>query len=128
MLEKKILVVDDEEIIRELLQDTFGKDGYIVRTAESSEAALAILNDEKIQVMFLDLSLPGMNGMELCKIVRKDFPIAIIYAVTGYASLFELADCREVGFDDYFTKPINIKLLQKAAQEAFDKLERWKKK
>ncbi len=52
----------------------------------------------------------------------------IIYAITGYASLFELADCREAGFDDYFQKPVEMKTLLKADQDAFKKIDRWKKR
>ena len=111
-----------------MLELAFSKDGYIVRSAESAEEALEILKDEKFQVMFLDLNLPRMNGVELCKQIRKDMPIGIIYAVTGYASLFELADCREAGFDDYFTKPVKLEMLFRAAQDAFEKIDRWKKR
>ena len=128
MSNRKILVVDDEEAIRNLFEQAFSRDAYKVRTAESAEEALELLKDEKIQVMFLDLNMPGMNGIDLCKEIRKDFPMAIIHAVTGYSSLFELADCREAGFDDYFTKPVNLTALQKAAKDAFEKLDRWKKR
>ena len=126
--EKKILVVDDEVHIRDMLEHAFSKAGYTVRLAGSAEETLDILKDEKIQVMFLDLKLPGMNGVELCRKTRKDFPIAIIHAITGYASLFELADCREAGFDDYFIKPVDLEVLFKAAQDAFEKIDRWKKR
>jgi len=78
--------------------------------------------------MFLDLNLPGMNGVELCRKIRKDRPIAVIHAITGYASLFELTDCREAGFDDYFTKPADMEMLLTAAQNAFEKVDRWKKR
>ncbi len=128
MSNRKILVVDDEEAILNLFEQAFSRDGYKVRTAESAEEALELLKGEKIQVMFLDLNMPGMNGIDLCKEIRKDFPMAIIHAVTGYSSLFELADCREAGFDDYFTKPVNLIALQKAAKDAFEKLDRWKKR
>ncbi len=127
-MEKNILIVDDEKFIRDMLEQAFSKEGYIIRSAESAEEALEILKDEKFQVMFLDLNLPRMNGVELCKQIRKDIPIGIIYAVTGYASLFELADCREAGFDDYFTKPVKLEMLFKAAQDAFEKIDRWKKR
>lgn len=127
-MEKKIFIVDDEETIRNMLEKAFSKTGYSVRCAESAEEALDILKEEKFQVMFLDLKLPGMNGVELCRKIRKDFTIAIIYAVTGYASLFELSDCREAGFDDYYTKPVELATLLKAAQDAFEKIDRWKKK
>ena len=128
MSEKKILVVDDEVHVRDMLEQAFSKAGYTVRLAESAEETLDILKDEKIQVIFLDLKLPGMNGLKLCRKIRKEFPIAIIHAITGYASLFELADCREAGFDDYFNKPVDLKLLFKAAQDAFEKIVRWKKR
>ena len=128
MSEKKILVVDDEVHIRDMLEQAFSKAGYTVRLAESAEETLDILKDDKIQVIFLDLKLPGMNGLKLCRKIRKEFPIAIIHAITGYASLFELADCREAGFDDYFNKPVDLKLLFKAAQDAFEKIDRWKKR
>ncbi|MBW1794006.1 MAG: response regulator [Deltaproteobacteria bacterium] len=123
-----ILVVDDEEAIRNLLERAFTKAGYTVHSAESGEEALEILKQENIQVMFLDLKLPGMSGVELCTKIRKDKPIALIYAMTAYTSLFELADCREAGFDDYFTKPFELKVLFKAAEDAFEKIERWKKR
>ncbi|MDY6970827.1 MAG: response regulator [Thermodesulfobacteriota bacterium] len=127
-MERRILVVDDEEEIRFMLERSFSKEGFTVRCAGSAEEALDIMAQNNIQVMFLDLKLPEMNGVELCRRIRKDKPFAIIHAVTGYASLFELADCREAGFDDYFTKPVNPKVLCKAAWEAFEKLERWKKR
>jgi len=128
MINRKILVVDDEEAILNMFVQAFSRGGYEVRTAESAEEALELLKGDKIQVMFLDLNMPGMNGVDLCKEIRKDFPMAIIYAVTGYSSLFELADCREAGFDDYFTKPADLKMLLKAAQDAFGKIDRWKKR
>ena len=128
MDKRKILVVDDDEHIRNLFEQAFSRGGYKIRSAESAEEALEILKGEKIQVMFLDLNMPGMNGIDLCKEILKDFPMAIIHAVTGYSSLFELADCREAGFDDYFTKPADLKMLLRAAQDAFEKIDRWKKR
>jgi CheY-like chemotaxis protein len=127
-MNKKIFIVDDDLQIRLMLGKVFKKDGYEVRSAESAEEALEILEKEKYQVMFLDLKLPKMDGVELCRRIRKNNPIGIIYAVTGYASLFELADCREAGFDDYFKKPVEMKILLQAAQDAYDKIGRWKKR
>lgn len=128
MNEKKILVVDDEVFIRDAFEMVFRQAGYTILLAESGEEALEILKEENIQLMYLDLKLPGMNGVELCRQIRKDHPIAIIYAVTGFSSLFELADCREVGFDDYFTKPVDMKTLLRTAEDAFERMARWKKK
>jgi CheY-like chemotaxis protein len=127
MSEKKILVVDDEQMIRDVFAEAFGRARYAVQTAESAEEALEIMWKTPCWVLFLDLNLPGMNGVELCRQIRKDWAMAIVYAVTGYASLFEIHDCREAGFEDYFTKPVDLSVLLEAADHAFKKLERWKK-
>ena len=127
MDEKKVLMVDDEKMIIELYRQVFSEAGYLARTAESAEEALEILKHDQFFVIFLDLNLPGMNGVELCRKIRKEFPMAIIYAVTGYASLFELSECRDAGFEDYFTKPAKMNDLLNAAEYAFAKLSRWKK-
>ncbi len=123
MNEKKVLVVEDDELIRHVFEEAFRNAGYIVWAAEDAEKALDILKKDDIPVMFLDLKLPGMNGIDLCKIIKKDNPLSIVYAVTGYVSIFELSNCLEAGFDDYFTKPVNLDMLFKAAQTAFEKLE-----
>jgi len=128
MSEKKILVVDDEKAIISLLKQAFTRAGFSVVPAESAEEALTLLEQEEISVMFLDLNLPGMNGIELCRRIKNDKPMSIIFAVTGYASLFELADCREAGFDDYFKKPVDMKTLVKSATDAFERIERWRRK
>lgn len=128
MSEKRILVVDDEKAIINLLKQAFLRSGFEVVPAESAEEALEVLEHEDVFVMFLDLNLPGMSGIELCKRIKKERPMAIVFAVTGYASLFELVDCREAGFEDYFKKPVDIKILVKVANDAFEKIERWKKK
>jgi len=126
-MERKILIVDDEESIRSIFERAFSLKGYVVRLSESAEEALEIIKQDNINVMFLDLVLPGMNGLELCKQIRKTNPMAVIYAVTGHPSLFEVVDCRDVGFDDYFTKPVELGTLLEAGQDAFEKLDRWKK-
>lgn len=128
MSEKKILIVDDEKAIITLLKQAFSRSGFDVVQADSAEQALTVLEHEDVFVVFLDLNLPGMSGIELCKHIKKDKPMAVVFAVTGYASLFELVDCREAGFEDYFKKPVDIKTLVKAANDAFEKIERWKRK
>lgn len=123
---KKILVVDDEVLILDVLKKAFGSAGYTVLTAESAEDALKILKDETVLVMFLDIRLPGMSGVELCKKIRIEDQIGIIHALTGYSNIVGLLECRAAGFDDFFVKPVKLDILLKAAQDAFEKLERWK--
>ncbi len=127
MAGRKILIVDDEPDLRTIFQSALSQKGYEVITASSGEQALKILEQQSILVMFLDLNLPGMNGIELCKKIMETTPIAIAFAVTGYASRYQLADCKKAGFEDYFSKPVSLKQIFKAAEHAFDKIDRWQK-
>lgn len=124
MSENQILIVDDDEDVRILFSKIFSDSGYEVLVTEDAEEAIDVLKKEKIQVMFLDLSLPRMNGIDLCIKIRKKLPNAVIHAVTGYSTLYEVAECYEAGFDDYFEKPIGTKVLLEAAKSAFEKIGR----
>jgi DNA-binding response OmpR family regulator len=124
--ENKVLIVDDEVSILALLKETFSIAGYTVRIAENAEEALNILKDETIMVMFLDLKLPGMSGIDLCVKIREMDQISIVHAFTGYSTYYGLLECRTAGFDDFFVKPVEIDVLLKAAADAFEKLKRWK--
>jgi DNA-binding response OmpR family regulator len=125
---RRILVVDDEKTIRDLFESAFSDAGYDVHLAEDAAAALDILGRQDIELIFLDLKLFGMNGIELCRQIRKTRPIAVIYAMTGWSDLFEIEECREAGFDDYFKKPISLDILQKSMEDAFEKLDRWRRR
>ncbi len=122
MNEREIFVVDDDESIRHLFIEAFKRKGYKVRSAESAEKALEILEKESFHVIFLDLKLPGMSGVELCRLLKKKTPEVVIFAITAYASIFELSDCLEAGFNDYFTKPVTLDALYKATEDAFNGL------
>ena len=127
-MEKTILIVDDEVTVREIFKDFFGAFGYQVLTAEGAENAIEILNDREIDVIFLDLRLFGTNGLELGRRIRKEKPLSILFAITGWAGLFEVEECREAGFDDFFIKPVEFDTLQRVVEDAFDRLERWRKR
>jgi DNA-binding NtrC family response regulator len=109
-----------------MLKETLTSAGYKVRTAKNADEALKILKTETIMVMFLDLRLSGMNGLDLCWKIREMDKISIVYAFTGYSTFFGLLECRAAGFDDFFVKPVASKLILKAAKDAFEKLGRWK--
>ena len=125
MVDKKILIVDDEPSIRSMLSKAFIRAGYDPIVAADAEEALTILENDNILVIFTDLKLPGKNGIELCRDIKRETPLACVYVMTGYSSLFELADCRDAGADDYFLKPISLELFISSARAAFEKLERW---
>jgi DNA-binding response OmpR family regulator len=124
----KILVVDDEVSVRDLFQSFFSEEGYDVLLAEGGQEALVTLKLHDIDVIFIDLKLFGMNGIELCRQIRETKPVSIIYAMTGWSALFEIGECREAGFDDYFEKPLDMDKLLLLVEQAFERLERWKKR
>ena len=124
---KSLLIVDDETGVRALFREMFERFGWVVEEAEGAGDALEILKKEDDFVIFLDLKLFGTNGIELCRLIRKKKPLSIIYAITGWTSLFEVEECREAGFDDFFTKPLDFRILQKAVVEAHEKISRWRK-
>jgi len=80
------------------------------------------------EVLILDLSLPGMNGVELCREMRKRWPWCIVIAVTAFASVYELVSCREAGFEDYFIKPVDMGELMTSVAYAFKKIGHWKER
>lgn len=120
-----ILVVDDESSIRSLFKDIGTEAGYNVLTAANAEEALRILHHHHVSVIFLDLKLFGMNGIDLCRRIRRERPLAIIYAITGWSGLYEVAECREAGFDDFFRKPVTVETIHRSLREAFEKVSRW---
>jgi DNA-binding response OmpR family regulator len=124
----RLLIIDDEEMMRDILSQTLASAGFEAIMASSAEEALEIMHKDPMWILFVDLKLPGKNGTEFCRIVRDEWPMAILFAITGYSSLFELTDCRDAGFEDYFTKPVDRKLIVEAAENAFKRIDRWTKK
>ncbi len=127
-MDKKILIVDDEKNSADLIAKILEAEGYKPLCLYSASEALDVLAKDSIQVMFFDLQMPGMNGIELCRRVRLHNQLAWITAVTGTRALFEISECREAGFDDYLTKPIDFELVGSISREAFARLARWRGK
>jgi CheY-like chemotaxis protein len=124
-MKKTILLVDDEELVLKTMSRVLSNESYEVLTASSGAAALEVMEQQDVRVFFLDLNMPGMSGVELCEKIKAEDPVSCVYALTGYADDYTIAQCREAGFDDYFTKPFKIAEMLDAAQDAFDKLLRW---
>lgn len=125
-MNKKILVVDDDPSVRQLLKNLLTDEGYDVHTAENGEKALELLKKTSIPVMYIDMQMPQMEGLELGQKIKEFNPIAWIAAITGNRALFEITQCRDAGFDDYFTKPLDLSLIIESAKEAFTKITRWR--
>ncbi len=108
-----ILVVDDEEDLRNLLKHSLGKEGFTVRTVASGPEALALAPIMRPSLILLDLMLPGMQGTEVCRRLRGDASLAgtPIIMLTARGEELDRVVGFELGADDYVTKPFSTREL-----------------
>jgi len=103
----RILVVDDEPQIRRVMRTTLVARGYMVSTARNGEEALEKVREERFDLVLLDINMPGIGGMEACRIIRSrsDIPIVILSIRNAEKEKVEALDA---GADDYVTKPFSM--------------------
>jgi len=104
----RILVVDDEPAVRDVLSRGLGALGYQVSTADSAEAALARIADSIFDVLITDLSMPGMGGMELIPRAKAQQPDMAVIVITAYATVESAVKAMKDGARDYLTKPFSM--------------------
>lgn len=102
----KILVVDDEETLREALSALLNGEGYSVDVAENASEAIIKFNSENYDLVVSDITMPEVDGIELLKQLKKISPDVIVILVTGYASIDNVIQALKIGAEDYFTKPL----------------------
>ncbi len=107
MTQKKILVVDDDQRLRDLLSRYLGEQGFVVRTAESGAAMDRWLPREAFDLIVLDLMLPGEDGLSICRRVRAADPQQTIIMLTAKGDEIDRIVGLEMGADDYLPKPFN---------------------
>jgi DNA-binding response OmpR family regulator len=108
---RTILIVDDEPTLRETLAETLEEDGLRVIQAADGSEALAAFRREAPDLILLDLMLPEMSGMEVCRIIRRESSVPILM-LTARDSEIDKVVGLEVGADDYVTKPFSLRELQ----------------
>ena len=116
LADKKVLIVDDEESIREVLRDLFSELGYNVSLAEDGKKGLDAALSTDIDLAVLDVSLPGMNGLEVLRVLKEAKPDLPIIMVTGYASMSTALEAMKLGAYDYITKPFDLEDVQIVAR------------
>ncbi|MET0012666.1 MAG: EAL domain-containing protein [Sedimenticola sp.] len=112
--EVKILVVDDNEINRHLLVKQLSRKGFSATSAQDGEEALECVRRESPDLILLDIMMPEVDGMELLRIIRRDFPATElpVIMVTAKPESEQIGEALEQGANDYVTKPVDIKVLQ----------------
>ncbi|CAB1063084.1 hypothetical protein D1BOALGB6SA_7867 [Olavius sp. associated proteobacterium Delta 1] len=124
MMENNILVVDDEDYHRELMQKLLSKLGYEVEAVESAEDAFSSLEKQKFPVIITDLIMLEMDGVEFCRKIRETDNKTVVIALTGHTDLYDIDRLQEVGFDNHLTKPFKMEVLKQAIQDGFEEFRR----
>ncbi|HET9747453.1 MAG TPA: response regulator [Chitinophagaceae bacterium] len=121
-MEQKLLIVDDEAHIRMLIGQTLEEledEGVEFLTADNGQTALELIQSEKPKLVFLDVMMPKMNGMEVCRRVKKELGLADVFIVllTAKGQELDRQKGQEVGADVYMTKPFDPEILLNKAKE-----------
>ena len=119
-MEDKILVVDDEDYHRELMQKLLSKLGYEVEAVESAEDAFSFLKTNRYPVIITDLIMLEMDGVEFCRKIRETDDKTFVIALTGHTDLYDIDKLKEAGFDNHLTKPFKIGVIKQAIQDGFE--------
>ena len=104
----KVLVVDDEENIRNLLSAFLAKEGYEVIVAANGEEALELVATANPQVVLLDVTMPGVDGIEVCERLKTDEKTRLIPVIVATAYQDSASAALEVGADDFVSKPVQL--------------------
>lgn len=106
-MKTKVLLVEDEESIRKFVKINLEREGYIIFEAGSGEDGIEIARRERPDIVVLDIMLPGIDGFEVCRILRNEFPSLGIIMLTAKAEDYDKIMGLQYGTDDYLTKPFN---------------------
>ena len=106
-MKTKVLLVEDEESIRKLVKINLEREGYIIFEAGSGEEGIEVARRERPDIVVLDIMLPGIDGFEVCKTLRGEFPSLGIIMLTAKAEDYDKIMGLQYGTDDYLTKPFN---------------------
>lgn len=119
----RVLVVDDELFVRELLDEYFSKLKFQVDVAESGEAALKMVADHKYNVALIDLKMTGLDGLETLKKIRELDTGVVVVLMTGYPTVESSIDALRAGAYDYIVKPFRLNELKDIVTGAIKEFE-----
>ncbi|MFA9559886.1 response regulator [Evansella sp. AB-rgal1] len=107
-MNKKLLIVDDQFGIRVLLNEVFEKDGYKTFQASNGKQALKLVEEEKPDLILLDMKIPGMDGLEILREIKKMGAKSDVIMMTAYGELEMINEAMQLGALTHFAKPFDI--------------------
>src|SRR5499426_820398 len=117
----RVLVVDDEKVIRDMLADFLGMEGYVVRTAEDGTSALTELHKGHYDLVISDLKMPRMGGIALLDEIGRHAPDALTVIMTGFGTVETAIDAMKRGAYDYVLKPFKLDEVVHVVQRGIEK-------
>jgi DNA-binding NtrC family response regulator len=128
MKNMRMMIVDDEERFLSSMKKLLFKKGYDVVTAASGAEALEIMSVQNIHVVILDVKMPGMDGIETLREIKKRFPLTEVIMLTGHATMESAVEGLKSGAMDYLMKPADLDEIIRKAEDAFIKIQRLEEK
>src|SRR3972149_8292042 len=117
----RILVVDDEEMIRDMLYDVLSQAGYTVKTAKDGSDAIAQIENDPFEIVITDLKMPGMSGMELLQRVQKINTDICVLIITAYSTIESAVGAMKQGAYDYICKPFELEEMKVVVEKAVER-------
>jgi signal transduction histidine kinase len=121
-MEKRILLVDDEKDIRDVLRLPLADLGYEVLEAENGEAALGLFRESQPPIVLTDIKMPAMDGIELLQKIKRENPEAEVIMITGHGDMELAVKSLKCDATDFITKPINVDVLEIALRRAAERI------
>lgn len=118
----KILIVDDDEVYRDVLRDAIAEEDTELSLAASGEEAVALLERSSFDILITDLNMPGIDGLMLLKRARQLYPEILALIITGYGSLESAVEAIRSGAYDYIQKPFRIDEVAVSTRNAIDRV------
>jgi len=120
-LSANLLIVDDEQMIRELLLTTLSRENYVCFQSSNAIDGLTILKEQEIDLALLDVMMPGLSGVELLRELKMISPDTAVLMITALSDMETALSCIHLGADDYITKPFSIESIVAKARNALEK-------
>jgi len=118
----KILVVEDEDAIRNIFEVSLTEWGYRVETATNGQQAIKICNSDPPHIIITDLYMPVMDGLTLLKRVKQKYPLIEVIIITGYATIENAIEAMKLGANDFILKPVNFEHVKFVVNKCYQKI------
>jgi DNA-binding response OmpR family regulator len=104
----KVLIVDDDEGLIEILHDELQSEGYDVLTATNGDAGMEAFRSQRPSLVVLDIKMPGLGGKQVLRNMKKEYPSVKVVMLTAHGDIGSASECRALGADDFVEKPYEL--------------------